>query len=69
MTPRTNTVPPDPAAPGRFAMYEDALIRRQLTETEWHELLKTRPQLAAALTAHDRGRPGGAVPGRSGRRA
>ncbi|MFD3940962.1 hypothetical protein ACFWSF_34380 [Streptomyces sp. NPDC058611] len=39
MTPHTNTTRPDPAAaPNRFAMYEAVLIRRQLTDAEWHEL-------------------------------
>ncbi|MGW7461889.1 hypothetical protein [Streptomyces sp. NPDC054797] len=55
MTPSTNTARPGlAAAPSRFAMYEAALIRRQLTHTEWRELLKPRPQLAAALTTRQR---------------
>ncbi|MFD3808250.1 hypothetical protein ACFWTC_32765 [Streptomyces sp. NPDC058619] len=41
------------SAPGRFAMYEAALIRRQLTDAEWRDLLKVRPGLAAALAARE----------------
>ncbi|MFJ2753645.1 hypothetical protein [Streptomyces sp. NPDC087297] len=57
MTPSTDTAPPAPAgAPSPFAMYQAALIRRQLTDAEWHELRKTRPHLAAALAARERSR-------------
>lgn len=35
-------------------MFEAALIRRQLCDAEWYELLQSRPNLGDALAAHDR---------------
>jgi hypothetical protein len=40
--------------PSEFAMYEAALTRRQMNDSEWQELLLSRPNLAVALTARTR---------------
>jgi hypothetical protein len=34
--------------PSEIAMYEAALVRRALTDAQWHELLKSRPNLQDA---------------------